>query len=345
MTFKKLPKLKRGDKVAILSPSFAAPGIFPEVYELGLERLRDIFGLEPVEYPTTKKVGATAEERSKDLIAAFEDSQIKGVIATIGGDDQVTYIKDLPTDPFANNPKPFFGYSDNTHFMQHLWQCGVPSYYGGCILTQFAMQCEMDSFTISYLKKALFESGEVALSASEEFNDIGYDWNDPKNLTRRRVYEKNNGWQWSGQGYVEGILWGGCLESIDEMLRHGIILPIDAEFDNIVLFTETSEGLPSADHVLRVYRALGERGILKRVKAILVGRPKAQEYNNLRSSEERMRYRKEQRNTIIEIVRRYNGTCPIVQNMDFGHTDPQICLPMGCEAVIDTQKKEIKMQF
>ena len=62
--FKPLKKLQPGDRVAVLSPSFAAPGMFPEVYELGLLRLRDTFGLVPVEYPTTRKLGATAAERA-----------------------------------------------------------------------------------------------------------------------------------------------------------------------------------------------------------------------------------------------------------------------------------------
>ncbi len=63
---KKLRKLEKGDKVAILSPSFAAAGKWPQVYELGLERMRSIFGLEPVEFPTTKKLGASKEERAAD---------------------------------------------------------------------------------------------------------------------------------------------------------------------------------------------------------------------------------------------------------------------------------------
>jgi len=88
---KELHRLQPGDKVAILSPSFAAPGKFPAVYELGLQRLREIFQLEPVEFPTTRKLGASTKERSKDLIVAFEDPEIKAIIATIGGDDQVTY--------------------------------------------------------------------------------------------------------------------------------------------------------------------------------------------------------------------------------------------------------------
>jgi len=123
MDFVKLSKLKKGDKVAIVSPSFAAPGQWPHVYEYALKRVKDVFGLEPVEFPTTKKLGATAEERSKDLVSVFENKKIKAVIASLGGDDQVTYIKNLPQKPFIDNPKPFFGYSDNATFAfetQHL---------------------------------------------------------------------------------------------------------------------------------------------------------------------------------------------------------------------------------
>jgi muramoyltetrapeptide carboxypeptidase LdcA involved in peptidoglycan recycling len=45
------PKPRPGDRVAVVSPSAGLPGLFPHVYELGLRRLREEFGLEPVEYP------------------------------------------------------------------------------------------------------------------------------------------------------------------------------------------------------------------------------------------------------------------------------------------------------
>ena len=140
MNFITLPKLHKGDKVAIISPSFAAPGMWPKVYELGLKRLREVFGLEPVEFAATKKLGASKEERTKDLVDSFESREIKAVIASLGGDDQVTYIKNLPKKPFTNNPKMFFGFSDNTHFCNFLWLNGIPSYYGASLFTQFCMQ-------------------------------------------------------------------------------------------------------------------------------------------------------------------------------------------------------------
>ncbi len=342
---KKFTKLIKGDKVAILSPSFAAPGRFPDVYKLGLQRLETIFGLVPVEYPSTAKIGASTEERSEDLIAAFENPDIKAVIAAIGGDDQVTYIKNLPAEPFKNNPKPFFGYSDNSHFCNFLFLNGVSSYYGGSLFTQFAMQGEMDDYTVKYIKHALFEEGEFELIASETYNDQGLDWDDVSLLKAKRQHWTNEGFIWNGNKKSEGILWGGCVESVDEMLRHGVLIPTLEQFENIVLMLETSEEIPSADYVFRVFRALGERGILERVQGVLVGRAKAWEFDKQNTSEQKAEYRKQQQETVLRAVRQYNAEIPVIQNMNFGHTDPQIPMPYGNKVRIDSQNKRIFAQF
>lgn len=345
MEFVKLPKAKRGDKVAILSPSFAAPGKWPQIYELGCQRLREVFGLEPVEFPTTKKIGASAEERAKDIISAFENPEIKVIIASLGGNDQVTYIKKLPKDVFTKNPKAFFGYSDNTHLINHLWLCGVPAFYGGSLFTEFAMQGRMDEFTVKYLKEALFDGGMVELESSPIFNDIGLNWNDPTTINQSRRYQENDGWHWEGMKNGEGISWGGCVESVDELLRHGVEIPALTEFENIVLFLESSEEIPSHEYYRRVLRALGERGILERIKGLLIGRPKAWDFNKQNSDEEKVKYKKGQREMVEEIVRKYNQEIPIVQNLDFGHTAPQICLPVGRKIIIDSEEKIIKAEF
>lgn len=342
---KKFTKLLKGDKVAILSPSFAAPVRFPDVYKLGLERLETIFGLVPVEYPTTAKLGASSEERTADLVAAFENPDIKAVIATIGGDDQVTYVKNLPVEPFVNNPKPFFGYSDNSHFCNFLFLNGIPSYYGGSLFTQFAMQGEMDEYTVRYIKHALFEESEFELIPSDTYNDQGLNWDDTSLLNTKRQHWPNEGFVWNGNKNNEGVLWGGCLESVDEMLRHGVQIPTLEQFENIVLMLETSEEIPSADYVFRVFRALGERGILGRVQGVLVGRAKAWEFDKPNTDEEKAEYRKQQQETIIRAVRQYNTEIPVIQNMNFGHTDPQIPMPYGSKVRIEAENKRIFADF
>ncbi len=342
---KKLPKLKSGDKVAILSPSMAAPGRWPEVYAVGLERLKSQFGLVPVEFPATAKLGATGAERTADLIAAFADPEIKAVITTLGGNDQVTYVKNISSEIIVANPKPFFGYSDNTHFCNFLWLHGMPSYYGGSVLTQFAMQSRMDDLTVEFLKHALFDSGEYELPTSSTYNEQGMNWFDPiwkhPETMIPRPQEQNDGWYWDGSIDVGGITWGGCLESIDEMLRHGVLIPTPDQLSGAVLMLETSEEIPDAQYVHRVLRALGERGILASVRAVLVGRPKAWHYGHELHAEQKAVYRKEQREIMLQVVRQYNSIAPVVQNMDFGHTDPQIAMPYGGEVRIDSVTKKI----
>lgn len=341
----KLPKLKKGDKVAILSPSFAAPGVWPHMYELGLKRLREVFELEPVAYPTTAKVGASGEERSADLISAFSDPEIKAVIASICGDDQVTYVKNLPPEPFINNPKPFFGYSDNSHLCNFLFLNGIPSFYGGSLFTQFAMQKEMDAYTIEYIKHALFEEGGFELEPSETYNDQGLSWDDETLINTVRPHWPNEGWYWEGSKDTTGLLWGGCIECVDEMLRHGVAIPNPEQFENIVLMMESSEELPTASYVSRVFRALGERGILERVQGVLVGRAKSWEFDKQNTLEQKEMYRTQQREAIIKTVRQYNKEAPITQNLNFGHADPQIPMPYGNQVRIDSSTKKIFADF
>src|SRR5215213_3545882 len=124
-------KAKTGDKVAVVSASFAAPADAPAVHEQAMNRVRAVTGLIPVQFPTTRKLDASPRQRADDLNAAFADPEIRAVIATIGGDDQVTVIPHLDAGLLADDPKPFLGYSDNTNLLNWLWTNGLAGYYGG----------------------------------------------------------------------------------------------------------------------------------------------------------------------------------------------------------------------
>lgn len=124
-------KARPGERIAVVSPSFAAPAVGPEVHEQALVSLREVTGLEPVEYPTTRLLGASPRQRAEDLNAAFADPDIRAVIATIGGDDQITVVPLLDGDAVRADPKPFLGTSDNTNLLHWLWSQGVAGFYGG----------------------------------------------------------------------------------------------------------------------------------------------------------------------------------------------------------------------
>jgi len=207
------------------------------------------------------------------------------------------------------------------------------------------MQGAMHPMTERYARTALFERGKQALEASSDFNDEDLSWGVKENLDRPRRYQPNEGWHWDGERDARGFLWGGCLESIDEMLRHGRTMPSLSDFESIVLFFETCEEISPAYYVRRVLRALGERGILSSVQGVLVGRPKAWFFDKTYSDEEKIAYKKAQRDAVLQTVRRYNPTAPIVQNVDFGHTSPSLCLPYGGEIEIDSQARGMRAWY
>lgn len=339
--FVKLPKLSKGDQVAIISPSAGLPGLFPWVQDLGLERIKNEFGLIPKEYATTRQVGSTLEDRARDIMSAFSDTENKAVISSIGGDDQIKLLKLLDPEVFLKNPKPYFGYSDNTHLINYFWGLGIPSYYGGSILTQFAMQGGMDDITKKYIHYALFENGEYELLRADMYNDEGLDWGDAENLNKKRKLEKNDPWLWDGTENAEGILWGGCIESLVAQFSVGTFLPRAEDFDNTILFIETAEDLPEPWIVEYVLVGMGERGWFNKFKAVMVGRPKAWEFDKPKTTEEKAVYRAEQAEAVLDVVREYNKTIPVIQNLDFGHTDPQIVLPVGQNVRIDSASKKI----
>ncbi len=343
--FVQLQKLSEGDQIGIVSPSSDMAAQFPWVYDLGIKRLKEVFHLIPKEYPTTRTFHNTLEDRARDLMAAFSDTQNRAVIATIGGDDQIQLLKLLDKNVFSNNPKPFFGFSDNTHFAQYLWNLGIPSYYGGCILTQFAMPQKMHSFTTDSLKHALFKSGEYELPRSDVYNDVTLDWAQKRSLTEPRRMEANDSWYWDGEADTEGILWGGCLESMVVQSAANIFMPSLNDIKNAILFIESADGNTDSWVAQYVLTGFGERGWLQNFKGILIGRPKAWELDLHRSAEEKAAYRKAQRDVISMIVREYNKDIPIIQNVDFGHTDPQAIIPNGQKARIVSSQRKIFLMY
>ena len=69
------------------------------------------------------------------------------------------------------------------------------------------------------------------------------------------------------------------------------------------------------------------------------------EFGKQNSREEKIAYCAKQRKTILEAVRKYNQNIPVVQNLNFGHTDPQVPMPYGGEVRIDSEAKKIFATF
>ncbi|MEV7525908.1 S66 peptidase family protein [Streptomyces sp. NPDC091371] len=339
-------KPRPGDRIAVLSPASGLPGLFPLPYELGLRRLQDDFGLKAVEYPTTRKMGATPEERAADIHAAFADPDIKAVIASIGGDDQITVLPHLDRDLLRANPKPFFGYSDNTNLLLFLRNLGIVSYHGGSVMVELGRPGAMHPLTADSLRAALFTSGEYELTPSGDYGDVNRPWEDPRTFDSEPEMEPADGWSWhNGNQVVDGAGWGGNLEIISWLLMADrAMLPVDS-YDGNVLFLETSEEMPRAEEVYRILRNMGERGLLQQFPALLMGRAKSWSFENRFSADDRVHFRRQQREAVLRALQQYAPAAMVVFDVDLGHTDPQLVVPMGGRIRVDGPARRIVVTY
>jgi muramoyltetrapeptide carboxypeptidase LdcA involved in peptidoglycan recycling len=332
--------------VAVLSPSSGLPGIFPVPFELGLTRLREDFGLVPVEYPTTRRMGSSPTDRAADIHAAFADRTIAAVLTSIGGDDQVTVLPHLDRALIAANPKPFFGYSDNTNLLAFLWECGIVGYHGGSVMVQFGRPGAMHPLTRASLEAALFTTGPWELPQPDAFGEIDRPWSDPATFTSEPALEPCDPWTWqAADRVVEGIAWGGNLEILSWLAMAGLGIGPPGAYEGGVLILETSEEMPSALEVGRVLRSFGERGLLRAFEAVLVGRPKAWSFEHPLDPEARRTYRHDQRAAIRGAFDAYGRGPVIVFDVDFGHTDPQLVMPIGGLIRLDGPARRIVVTY
>lgn len=339
-------KSRPGDRVSVVSPSWGGPGIFPEVHERGLRVLRDELGLVPVEYPTTRRPDAPAQERAADLMAAFADPTTTAVLATIGGDDQLTVLPHLDPALVASHPKAFFGYSDNTNLLNWLWQLGIGGYHGGSTMVHLARGGRPHPVSLGSLRTALFDSGSVDITPVPEFTDLHADWSDPATLADELPQTADPGWSWhNADRLVSGPTWGGNLEILHWNLAAGRWIGSVTQYAGCVLILETSEELPPAEEVFRMLRNAGERGLLEQFPAVVVAKPKAWSREGDQSPAERQAYRDAQRSAVLRALEVYNPDAMVVIGPDFGHTDPQYVLPYGGTMTIDGPARRITVDY
>jgi muramoyltetrapeptide carboxypeptidase LdcA involved in peptidoglycan recycling len=340
------PKPAPGDHVAVLSPSGRSAAHFPAPLELGLHRLRDELELEAVEYPTTRAAEATPEERARDIEAAFADPKIRAVLTTIGGEDELKVLAHLDGEVLAANPKPFFGYSDNTNLLVFLWNLGVVSYHGGALMVQFGRPGSMHPLTRESLRRALFTHATYTLAPADDFLDEERSWDEPASFESEATMLRSEGWSWHGPAEtVSGPAWGGSLEVVDFHLRTSRYLLPEETYHGGVLFLETSEELPPAPFVYRVLMGMGERGLLARFAALLWARPKAWSFEHHNSPDEKQRYTEAQREAVLRAMAEYNPGAPVVWGVEFGHTDPQHVLPSGGAVTVDAVRRRIDVTY
>lgn len=339
------PKARPGDRIAILSPAFAAPAVAPELHDQAMRRFSELTGLVSVEYPTTRMLDASAEERAADVNAAFADPCIRGIVATIGGDDQITVVPHLDAALAQADPKPFIGHSDNTNILNWLWRHGIAGYYGGSTAVHLGPGPAVDDIHVRSLRAALLDGGELELTEPGESEDFGRRWESPEAMSEFGDREPTEPWTWAGPAKtVTGHTWGGCVEVIAQ-LALADRMPSIEDLAGGILLLETSERLTPASVVAEQLRAYGERGLLEAVAGVVVARPAVSSFDVMPSAAEKATLRAAQREVVIEQVGRYNPDAVVCVGVPFGHTRPQWIVPYGDQVTLDGEAQRVTARY
>ncbi|WP_201746255.1 S66 family peptidase [Veronia nyctiphanis] len=324
-------------------PVMGGATAFPDVFRSGIQNLEKL-GFRVVKFPTTKM---TAEEvfknpaaRAEDINKAFADPDIKGIVSSIGGSDSVRILKYLDAEIIAANPKFIMGYSDFTTIATYLNQLGVVTFLGPSVMAGLAQFHNAPSEYQAYF--SAFLAGENHLENWPVFpvysdGHGGYpDWDDETYTGKFNTWKDAGRPRFiQGSGKVNGKLFGGCIEVL-EMMK-GIPFWPQADFwQGKILVLETSEEKPSIDYVRYSLRNFGVMGALERLSAIFLGRPTGYSETEKRQLED----------TILSVLNDEFGLSelPVVTNLSFGHTDPQLVLPFGIDTEIDCDNQSIRLR-
>jgi muramoyltetrapeptide carboxypeptidase len=287
----KPPALRRGAMLAVVSPASAAKA---ELVHAGIEALHGL-GYRTKLMPHALDRGplyyaGTAEERAGDLMAAFADPEVDGILCTRGGWGSAELLPHLDAALIRANPKVFVGYSDHTSL--HVWlgrEAGLVSFYAPMVAADFA---RADGFDAASWQHALGGSAEWSLSAGEGL----------------RVLRA---------GVAEGTIAGGCLSIFAEALGTPYAaLPASADAPRVLFLEDIGTKPYQWDRMLLHLRYAG---MLEHVNGIVFGDMKqcvAPEEESLLEQ------------AILHALDDFAG--PIAIGLRSGHVDtPNITVPLG----------------
>lgn len=230
--------LKKGDKIALLSPSYHTPDSNVE----NTAKVLEDWGFKPV---VGKHVGTiyagkyagTADERAEDFIDALKDTSIKAILTNRGGYGAIHLVDRVDLKTIKDNPKWLVGFSDISTIHAMETKAGVMSIHG-----------TMSSF--------------IGKTGGEDDNSIFM-----RDLLMGKVPKyKVPANKLNIKGKAKGVLVGGNMATFVPIV--GSAADVFSE-DGIILFLEELE--ETMRNIDRMFSSLELRGVLDNVKGVVLG--------------------------------------------------------------------------
>jgi len=313
----KPPRLKAGDTIGVIAPSHPVLPV-QEKYDQGIRNLRK-FGFRVKEGKTVRLryknyMAGTDRERADDINAMFGDEEVTAIICALGGSIAIRCLRYLDYDVIRRYPKIFSGMSNITTFhIAFLTKAGLSGLHQSDVV--FGFGADMNSNEAKYETNLFFRVTEK-----------------PEPLGLLPALTKWEVWR---EGRAKGRLFGGSINSAETLLG----TPYYPKLDEGIIFFWESIGQP-LDELDAKFTHFRESGILDRTKGMLIGKFRDEVCGSSSNAGQRIRDRTDEiRELVMDITAEYDF--PIIGNMDFGHYTPNLPLPTGIKAAMDTDGTKI----
>jgi muramoyltetrapeptide carboxypeptidase LdcA involved in peptidoglycan recycling len=322
------PYLATGDRIMIVSPS-SGIAHYPKRLKRGIDSLKAM-GLKPCIAKNALLCdghrAGDPKDRASDIMAAFLDSNIKGIIASTGGWNSNSVLPFLDYVAISKHPKPFIGFSDITALLMGiLAKSRLVVFHGPTVLPTFGEAGGVFEFSKTSLKRALFDNHALGyLPEPDVYTEEILIW-DKEDIRPRRL-KNNPGRRCVRAGEVEGIVVGGNLDTCIGLIGTDYWPKCS---DKILLLED--EGGNTAKIERDLFNLLLSRNT-GGICGIIYARP----YRLNTISEERTLYR------ILEDIGDHHRI-PILADVSAGHTNPILTIPLGVKIRLNSEKLTIKV--
>ncbi|WPB95830.1 S66 peptidase family protein [Streptomyces malaysiensis] len=312
--------LRSGDLVVVTAPSGQLePGEEPLLARgvAILERMGFRVRVSPMVNPARNRwwASGTPAEQADELNVLLRDPEVRAIVAHTGGQAAIGYLDLIDLDAIRADPKPILGYSD-----------------------------------ISLLHMALHaKTGLVGFHADIATHGFGSDWYTLGDEARRselvdlytRVLTKAEApgvlpamgaWETWRPGRAQGPLFGGLLNRL-VLLQGTPFAPAAERFEGAMLFWE--EVQRPVSRIWNDLHTLRLSGVLDRIAGMVVGIPT--EVTPYEGGGERA----DLRDVVLDVLAQRD--IPVLAQVDFGHTSPNLPLPLGVRAHVDADNRTLSL--
>lgn len=317
-------KLKMGDTIGIAAPASAMYPVMEEFLNLAIKNIENLgfklkFSESALKYE--EDLNNPIYQRADDIHSLFKDPEVKAIICLCGGysEDVREVLKVLDWKLIKQNPKIIVGYSANTVLLlgiQH--RTNLVTFHGPHLLNEFSEFPKPLTYTLDHLLSLLLHKTNVEnLKPPREWTT------DFPKLDQTRLMKRNPGWKWLRPGIGNGRLIGGNLESIQTILETDYC----PSFRSKILFIEeVYTGQPIIESIEDGIKQLKSMDIFSMISGLIVGK-----IYDISAEDVKRLF-----NLILYHTKEYDF--PILAQVDIGHTDPKITLPIGIKASLDSNR-------